>query len=171
MNGSAVTVANSSFRSNSSAIGGAISAQFGSVLSINRSEFVANSATEEGGAIIIDGNTIVRASSFVDNSGDNSGGAVIAQGSFEIENSTFYGNALSSDGEFGAAIGLFGAIATLRHVTIAESQAPLLASYNSRLYMVNSVIAGGKGDHLPGHGRQRHRAEYQQLAGVRQLRC
>ena len=145
--GGAVSVANSSFHSNSALAGGAISAQFGSKLEINRSEFLDNSASYNGGAIIVDGNLNIRASSFVGNRAETYGGAAFTRGSVVIENSTFYGNALGRVDGFGAALDIYAAIATLRHVTIANSYAPLLVNYNSQLYMVNSVAAGGQGRH------------------------
>ena len=142
--GGAVSVANSSFHSNAAAVGGAISAQYGSHIEIDRSEFLDNSASHTGGAIILDGKLNISASSFIGNRAEVRAGALYAHGSVVLENSTFYGNELDAD-DFGSAVETYAAIATLRHVTIANSHAPLLVQQNSKLHMVNSVIAGGAG--------------------------
>ena len=144
--GGVVSAAGSSFRSNFARSGGAVSAQYGSRLEIERSEFLENYATYGGGAIVLDGILNISASSFIENRAVVRAGAIHAHGSVVLENSTFYGNELDAD-DFGSAVEMYGAIATLRHITIANSRAPLLVNHNTALYMVNSVAAGGEGDH------------------------
>ena len=142
--GGAVSVANSSFLSNTASSGGAITVQYGSTLEVYRSEFIENSARYGGGAIVLDGNLNVSASSFIENRAEVRAGAIYVHGSAVLENSTFYGNELDAD-DFGSAVEMFAAIATLQHVTIVNSRAPILAGNYSELYMVNSVVAGGMG--------------------------
>lgn len=143
-NASTVTVANSSFNSNSSLSGGAISGFNGAVVTIVQSVFTDNRTTHEAGAIASAGSLSIRASSFLGNSAYAGGGAITVTGNVDIENSTFYGNQTAVECS-GGTIALFAATARMRHVTIANSRFPLRAFKNSRLDMVNSVIVGDSG--------------------------
>ncbi|HRF95438.1 MAG TPA: hypothetical protein PLZ51_09595, partial [Aggregatilineales bacterium] len=78
--------------------GGAISISVSSVVTINDSTFINNSAATAGGAIRNNGTVTVNNSTFLNNSGNIGGGAIYSLGVTTINNSTFINNSTTNQG-------------------------------------------------------------------------
>jgi CSLREA domain-containing protein len=102
-NGATLTVANSTFSGNCADSGGGIFSSPDSTLVVSSSTFSENHARTGGGVENL-GSGSVQKSTFADNDAEDEGGAVENFGSLTVTNSTFSGNTISSFGLFGGGI-------------------------------------------------------------------
>ena len=146
------------FTENKATSGGAIStASPGARLTVERSSFLFNHSSSDGGAIGSDwtggGATVINSSSFVNNSSDGDGGAIGAlKNQLEIANSTFSQNTAQRGG--GLSVGR-DSLVTITHATFVDNAAKLGADAISKLggqaYLRNSLISGdGSGEDCVG---------------------
>jgi hypothetical protein len=109
-----------------SALGGAIYSETGGTLSIDRCQFLSNSASQDGegvgvfagGALFVSGPTTIQNSSFQDNQADT-GGAIYASGNTEVDGCTFDGN--SANVGYAGAIYSNGINPLIVHSSVFES--------------------------------------------------
>ena len=99
---STVDISRSRFEDNKANVGGAIFAEQDSIINVNGSVFVSNSATNRGGGVLYSNNSTItiEASEFYDNGATYLEGGVLysSNSTITIEASEFYGNSAHSGG-------------------------------------------------------------------------
>ena len=125
-------------------------------LTIERSSFVSNRASEHGGALFLAGGSVTIArSSFVKNHASIGGGAVYLRGAIlRASNSSFSEN---TSGAGGGAFDLLNGNIELTHLTLARNrfshsnEDSTILNVNATVSLRNSLVIGsGSGDHCSG---------------------
>jgi predicted outer membrane repeat protein len=152
-----VSLDDTEFRSNTAGQeGGAISANNGGTLQLERSLLVLNSATVDGGALVLrdfTGTGAVRNNRFQDNLAQNSGGAIAVLGAsgLPIVNNTLTGNEAVSQGGAMAILGTTaGAMVVLANVSHSNDGLSAYYSESVPTFAYNTGYLTNSGTHFAG---------------------
>ncbi len=150
--GGSIEISHSSFTNNTATTGGAIFNEGGTTLTVDNTEFDSNTATNTSGAIYSEGSLSVRGSTFFENSVPNgTGGAIyVPYNQVAIDNSTFVRNFANDGGAMFSEGGLVSNSTFWNNLSTGSSTAGSIAINGGSLFA--NILANQAGTPVVEYG-------------------